>query len=980
MTDNSLQNLLKRLEQGNVTHGWGVIVTYSRDQVNRLLARQHIEGLDGLRFLLPYTETFYVNDDRTEEMELRGIVMGAPILSFETASLNRSALTLTMNIVGGSFSSQRHAAGVPPTLLKAITITEDMGFYVRMTVDLGQAYGEVDKQGRLTVDLSVSEKVTCNLGSTERIRERMGQYFQRYFAGQPEQQRRFTIGKVELNSYDPLSPTAFAVRTQRAPGADNERAVNYGDGAIVVFIRIKAQEGEPPAGLPIEGSNFPYLIPDDLSGTAPRYSASLLVARPYLHLVDERQLEVLGNMMFPGDNRFVESEDGRYSPYDLAIFGNVALTPNGLVIEPSSVELGTAATQQFLARYADGSIIPAVQWTVRSPDYPNLVGTIAANGVYTASAQSAMRRDRLPVVVTATYDDEGVEKRTSALVHERYERINIAPVIQIKSGTDMTPVTLRATTIGTAPLQFRLLEPTLGARLEPLDANSQNYFPPSQLQSEPLLMQYVESWEEGGRERALAAILLINKPMYLPVEPWYVTGMAPEDTVQLRVGGDIDPALLNWSVIGDGAVENGVYTAPAQSESWISVVVCELPPPNPVFPPQWGYSVINRQPVQQQYVPVRWESLLEFSVEAPGGLTACYSNGYQQIPVVIKLETNPVNIDGQDVQIPVSDVELSKLQLVDLLTGQVVPFVDSFEDGINHGDSADWAVHVRPNRFRLYSSGEAGPGSRYSAPQPANNATRYREFFIHMAVDGARSFYAQFQADNGSWWRSNEDIGGEGTITVRGVRPPSVDPTPGPGHSYELHRERVYNGDGYSGEEGDPGKDFDFYLSSVDHWRLTYKKMGLYPIAFSTVEFEGNISTIQWESEYLEEKFFSYTGQAFYPMPYGVSDRRPAGLSFDVFYRALARRVLQAPVDEQFHGDAGPPPGGLIFSLHRVADMPYWYDALAGGDPLHGYRARLDPPVVFVLLDEEGNRHKLQVGFAPPTLPDSRNELRLQAR
>lgn len=976
MTDNSLQDLLQRLEQGNVTHGWGAIMAYSRDEVNRLLAQQHIEGVDDLRFLLPYTETFYVNDERTEEVELRGIVLGAPVFSFETASLNRPAVTMTLNITGGAYSSRRHAPGVPPTVLTAFTITEDMGFHVRMTADIGQSTGVVDKHGRLTVDLSIGEKVVCNLGSVEKVRERIGQYFQGYFAGRPEQQRRFVIGTAQLNHYDPLSPVAFAVRTQPAPGADNARAANYGDGAVVVFIRLKAQEGEPAPGLPIEGSDFPYLIPDDVSGDTARYRASLLIGSRYLHLVTESQVERLANMMFPGDYRFVYSDADRHQPHDLVIFGNVALKPDGASVEPPVVELGAAMSQQFVVRKGDGSAVSAARWTVRSPDYPNAIGGISANGVYT-SVPAARRRHRLPLVVTATYQQDGLEKSVSALVQERYDSVNIAPLIQVKSGTDATPVTVRATTLGTAPVRFRLLEPTLGARLEPLDANSQNYFPPPELQTEPLVVQHVESWQEGRRDRAraLATILLVNKPMFLAIEPWSVTGLAPGETVRLHVSGEIDPDLLIWSVVGDGSVDSGVYTAPVESDTWVSIVVCELPSPNPLFPSQWGYTVINRQPVEQPYVPDRWEELSVFSIEAPGGLTTCYSNGYQQIPVVIKLETKPVEIDGQLVEIPVSDVELSKLQLVDEITEQVVPFIDSFQEGIHHDDTLDWAVHVRPNRFRHYSSGEAGPRAGYSAPQPANNRTRYREFFIHMAVDGSRSFYAQFQADNGSWWRSNENIGGEGTLMVRGVRPPSIDPTPG--NNYELLRERVYNGEGYP---GDDGNEFDFYLRSIDHWRLKYKRMGLYPIAFATVEFERNISTIQWESEFLEEKFFSYTGCAFYPMPYRGDNRRPDGLSFDVFYRALVQTVSASPVEEQFHGEAGPAPGELIFSLHRVADMPYWYDAMAGGEPLHDYRARLDPPVVFVLLDEEGNRHRLQVGFAPPAVTDSRNQLRLQAR
>jgi hypothetical protein len=980
MTDNTLEKLLLRLQQGDVTRGWGAILAFSRDQVNGFLAQQHIEGLDGLRFLLPYTESFFVNDDQTEEVELRGIVLGTPSLSFEKASLNKSALTMTMNIVAGTYSSQRRSAMAPPTVLTAFAITEDMGFHVKMQADLGQAYGEVDKLGRVTLDLSIGEEAVCNLGSVQKVRERIGEYFQRYFAGQPEKRRRFTLGTVKLNSYNPLSPTAFAVRTQPAPGAADTRSATYGDGAIVVFVRLKIQDGEPPAGLPIEGSGFPYLIPSDLSGGAARYSAALLVARQYLPLFSEDQIDALRTMMFPGNNVFVESTDSRYDPYDRVLFGNVTLKPDAVFITPTSVELGAGNTQQFRAVHGDGSQLTSVEWSVSSPDYPLSTGTMAPDGIYTATAQANMHQHRLPLVVTARYQDNGMEKRASALVHERFESLNIAPLIQIKDGEDPTPITLHATTASGAPLDFRLLEPALGARLEAVDENHQLYYPPATLQAEPLVVQRIVAGEVGGDKYVQTSILLVNQMISLATVPHYVTGLLPGDTVQIGITSGIDPARLRWTVLdGGGTVQDGLYTAPADRLSPVAVVMCELPEQDP-FPALYGYSVINLQPVQNQAVAVHWEALEQFIVEAPGGLAQCYANGNQQVPVKVTLETMAVQFDGQSIDVPVSDVELGTLRLVDEITQQVIPVIDPFQDGIAYGSGIQWASRDEPNRFSLFSAGAPGQTRRQRMPQPTNNRTRYRQFFVHMAVEGLRSFYAEFQAQDGSWWRSNdEDIGGgKPTVEVQGVKPPTPDPVVHPDRSYDLVRERVFSGEGNAGEDGQD--DFNYFLDSVDYWRLSYKKPPLYPVAFSTLEMEGNVSTIQWESEYLEETFFSYTGFAFYPQRYRGNDEPPAGLSFDVYYRMMLTALDVSPVAEDFPGDVKPSPGELIFSLHRVPDMPYWHDGLAGGDKMKMYREHLDPPVVFVLLDEEGNRHRLQVSFPSSSIDDSRNQLKLSVQ
>lgn len=965
MSGNSLNELLAYLRQGSFNFGWGAVLVFSRTVVNRLIEEQYIQGFEGVGFLLPYTERFSINDDQTEEVELRGIVLGTPRLSFEAALLNKAAITVTMNVINGTYTTFRHAAGAVPTVLSSLSLVEGMGFSVSMEIDVGQMTGEVSKQGLVTLDLALGRKVTCNLSGVKKVQELIGNYFQRYFASQSDVRRRFVLGMLKLNNYNPLSPTDFVIRVQRAPGADDARAA---DGAIVVFIRLKVQDGDPPASIPIEGSGFPYLIPDDQENGQDHYSSALIILRELIPLVDEEQLEVLKNLIFPGQNVF--SEITRHEPHDLAVFGSVKLATESVTVEPSRVALSSGQPQSFVARCGNGTAYPNVQWNVRSLDYPTSSGTITSAGLYTPTARPQMRKHRLPILVTARYTEAGQEKVASGVVQEHFESVEIAPLFQIKSGHDQTPIMIHAVTLGTGPLSFTLLEPAHGARLEPVDENHHNYFPPPAAQSDVVLIQKVQAHDLSGGGRADASIILVNKPISLGVEPHYVTGLAPLETVQFKVtNDDILPSMLQWRVMGEGTVDaDGVFTAPASQTSMVSVLVCELVLPDP-YPVMYGYSIINIETVQPEYVPLRWEALNEFSISAPGGLTKCYANGLQQTPVVITLETQSVDVNGQMIYIPVSDVELSSLRLVDKLTGAQVPFVDNFQEGIEHASPVQWATHSRKNRFSLYASDMPGKMPRDIFPAPRNNGTRYKELYVHMAVEGGRTFYAEFRADNGTVWRSDEDVGGEGEITIQGVRPPVKDV-----HSdYEFKRDRSFNGQGNSGPNGDD--DFNYYLDSVDYWHLSYRKLGAYPVIFATLEVEGNITTIQWESEHLEEKFFSYTGFAFYPARFRGSDVPPAGLSFDIYYRSLLNVLHQPSVSQEFHGGKQPSPGELIVSLHRVATMPYWHDGMANGDRHRLFREVLDPPVTFVLLDEEGNRHRLQIGFEDSSKDDSRNLL-----
>lgn len=730
---------------------------------------------------------------------------------------------------------------------------------------------------------------------------------------------------------------------------------------MVVFIRLKISDKN--GGIPGEGSGFPYLIPDDQEHGEDLYSASLVLNHDWVDLLDETQLDVLKNLLFPGENVFIESTDGRYEPHDLLVLGNIKSTPESMTIEPPFISLRGEKTQQFTARAGDGSVINNVQWSVSNPISPLSVGTITpADGMYTSLSQSKMGKEQLPTVVTARYSMAGRERISSALVLSVFESMSISPRVCASGiGAGATPIQLSATTLSGGELVWPTLTPEEGV-LTIMDNNHAVYQPPMSL-AEPLVVQKIRVQDKSTHEAIEATIVLLISQQTLAIDPPFVPSISLSETVQLRADWEY-PEDCVWSVIGEGEVsEAGVFTPPAQITSLFSVVKCDVPPRRS------GYSIIQLSERQEE--EPRWSELAEFSIIANGGQDQCYSNGLQQIPVIITIETKPIMIGGENVYIPVSDVELSTLRLVDKLTNADVPFTRLAQEGIEYDSDIQWAVNKKRNRFKYYSPAAIGQTPALAPPVAKNNGVRFREFYIHLATAESRTFFARFQAADGSTHNSTDNLIENYEITVKGIRP--IPPTI---RDYEFTRERAFQDSAGHDEPGNPEPDyFSYYRQSTDYWRLSYRRLGTYSVGFATLLSEKNISTIQWESELLDEMFFSYTGHAFRPANYENSDSlAPDGLSFDPYFWGLTRGYKKT-LKTSFEGDKQPAPGELIVSLHRTDDMKYWHDSMANDDEHKFYRELLDPGIIFVLLDEEGNRHKVKISFEASSLADSRNKL-----
>lgn len=951
MSVNSLESLLARMRQGSVTQGWGAVSVFSRGRVNRLLEQQYIERFNGHSFLPPFSGRIAPAEGSQEFVDLKSIGLGQPLLSFNSASLTNSTAVLTMNIIAGRYTASRQTLGAQATLLSAFNITEQQGFKLEMDIDLSLVVGEIDKRGRVRLNLSQAVNFRCNLaGDDELANARFASYFKQRFEELPEHRSVFQLGMLDLKGYNYLTPQSFRILTQAAPGAKVLGAENYGDGGVVVFIRLLANTSDgqfPP------DASFPYLIPDNKEADgSDRYSATLVLSEEMIQYIEDDQLDVLNKLLFPGENVFEERE--RHVPLDLGVFGNISPRQTRISLDPAFKTIKAGDTQQLTLRDWKGQAIQASNWSAVSLQSHTKAGhgTIA-NGLYTAASRAQIGHDSLHVVVTAEYVNAGVTYSASALLLVAFDEMTVAPrVASFAAATQAQPIVLTASTAGASSVSWALLTPELGTLVQ--SGNQGRFTPDARARTKGLMVQRVEA---SGGEKRQSSLVLVNAQQQLKIDPPYIPALKNADNVQLKD----DPSLLpgvprRWKVIsGGGTVDaNGRFTAPAQGTTSSSVVQCEIVRNGVVLCS--GYSVVDLSELEPE---PGWRYLAQFTIKVPGGLDnerlgSLYTNGYQQVLTQILVETRPEN----DVGYPLSVIEKASMRLVEDPSKDEMEFVGDGE-GIPEGDVEKWRSRLVSNRFELAFPRMAGQGDSVSA-EPAISV---QEIYVHTREEAGltKTFHAAFQADHDLEWHHSTDME-EKNATIQ------LTPLANPVFTYDDYlwkRVRVDGGSG--GPGGSDDDDFDYHPRTVDYWTLEYSGRlgGLQGTTFETCDFlpvggtYKNTSTIRWESEQLAETMFSWTGFIFQePGKPNVSK-----IEFDQdVKKVVTGENLNIEINSSFFAH-----GTLVISLHRSDRVPYIRESVA--------KTNLSQDLVVVLVDKRGNAHRRRISFLPQYTIGSRNRL-----
>ncbi|KFE44879.1 hypothetical protein [Pseudomonas syringae] len=274
---NSKEYLLQTMKGRANTLGWGAIVSFNRTKVNHLLAQQHIARFTTESFLPAIRGKISLEGNET--VELSGLILSEPRLSFENASLSDAMARLHMDIVGGTVTHLDEPPGSPSRAISSFNISEQHGYWLEADIELRKVVGTINKKSEVVLNLSEATEFTSNLIESGISETLIGNFFQTQFDALPVEQQIYSLGILDLNEDDLLAPKDFYILTQAAPGGKDIKADTYGDGAVVLFVRTKNNLYN--GILPEDDSGMPFFIPDDKIPGEDRsmYSGSLLLSR-----------------------------------------------------------------------------------------------------------------------------------------------------------------------------------------------------------------------------------------------------------------------------------------------------------------------------------------------------------------------------------------------------------------------------------------------------------------------------------------------------------------------------------------------------------------------------------------------------------------------------------------------------------------------------------------------------------------------------
>jgi|GEM_PF-2263243 len=934
--DHSKTAQLQRLRDEDLLHGWGAALSIGRKALNTVLQDAFLASLSKLTYLEPFDDRFAINEGNSQLIEIEGLVLGPAQVSFENAVSTDRWVTVRMNLLAGDYRYWLHLAGEPPRFHRSFTIRESMGFTLEARCQLALKLDPVALQRHIVLDLGEATQFTCNLGETGYERTQIGRRLQQWLVEQPEERRVLRLGSFDLRNYLPLSLTYGDLITQPAPWASEPGA--EGDGALVVFMQtgVDWDPGTLPAG------NYPYQLPKDDST-----DVALATQEDLQDLKLGEPADVMKSLRLGNERRVSLMETHRLKAS--LSYGVLERGTHSRELLPAITALGATEQCQFSMSGGSG----AIEWRARNLFRPLASGSIDA-GVYRARASQDFVKQTQMVLVTghAQNDDDGIT--ASALVVEADQPLTIAPqtvnwsigdppIEFVAAGGSAMTWTLEGEGLGTLRAQDNRATFTPGTPTDPA--------PPVQRQR--VRVRY----NDNGRDYITeACVIIVNRPASLNVEPFHVARQNAIEAIQFSVPEDWREALAKtgtrppdklelsdfvWTVIGEGDITpEGLYTPPASPVSSASVVRVVL------RGRVSGYAIIEhgqRQGTRSASV-AGWNALDKFYVRT---VTApqCYANGMQQIQVQVEIATKD---PGDGSHSPISDDELQTLKFY-VVGGGELRVVDVGIEPPVPGTPGTWAM--RRSHNPLLEMVQAAGAS--TTPVPAADGRTIWNYWLQTTSTVPVEIYAMFKQSGlgGKWFNSETQSQDNGKVAVQGRTLPTYDPS----RDYPWT-----DGDKRVKQEGSVvGNDtFNYMTLTVDYWKLTHV-LADKRIPFVQIDVDGldNKSVMRWASEEYEDELCSYSGFMF------------GGEQEQMIYDGnLARMAGKRGLTlEQVQPNRRPANGELLISLNRVTNFRQRYETPDDPDILTDeeapQREHLMRAFKFRLLDQQGNRHDLQISY-----------------
>jgi hypothetical protein len=293
MSGNSLASLLAWMKGNTRMLGWGLVVALERRKTNLIILQEYIKRFSQSSSLPPIRGEMEIVANKRMEV-IHDFVMDVPVLSFENADLNDSKAMLTMAVTGGNqLTMEKESVGWK--VYKVDEIDPLQGPKLHLDLLLNEVPGNVNGDGRVRLDLRKSDNFRLTFAESDNEQRIGGVFFKDLFNKLPDEQRIYTLGKIERGTNDLMRPQSFELRTQaNGTAARDPHSSVYGDGAVLALVRMERRLGGD-----FPGASYKYLIPDDQGKD---YSATILFDRG--RALVTAMLDAVGGMVGSRDFKF----------------------------------------------------------------------------------------------------------------------------------------------------------------------------------------------------------------------------------------------------------------------------------------------------------------------------------------------------------------------------------------------------------------------------------------------------------------------------------------------------------------------------------------------------------------------------------------------------------------------------------------------------------------------------------------------------
>lgn len=266
---NSKDDLLEWMSQRNVTCGWDALVAFDRATVNTIFQEQYIRHYgNGKRFPV-FSSSIPLLQGLTRS--LSSIEMGPPQVSFADSSIEQEApvVQVTLPIVSGLETTLTYGINDYITVesinninvLQSPTVTGVLNF---------KDVKQVGTVGVITLDLK-DGTYKLNLGQTNWEMTEGGKAIKEQFDLWSDEETQWVVNKIIRNTGS-LAVERFAIRSQRKSAVAVRSDAEYGDGAVVAFVRMEGAQTKD--SYPSTEEEMRYLVPDDQGD---RYTTTVVI-------------------------------------------------------------------------------------------------------------------------------------------------------------------------------------------------------------------------------------------------------------------------------------------------------------------------------------------------------------------------------------------------------------------------------------------------------------------------------------------------------------------------------------------------------------------------------------------------------------------------------------------------------------------------------------------------------------------------------